>query len=361
MNPKFSIVIPTYNHANYLGEAISSALSQSYEDFEIIICNDGSTDNTNEVIKSFNSSKIISFEKPNDGTVSALNSCILMARGEYICWLSSDDIFGQDKLLTHYDFHKSNPDCKFSLASFGEIIGEGVKHFHYEDIKDEFLLTKFFFGNYINGLSICVKKELFCLYGVFDYRYRYGQDVHRWHQFLRFEKPGFIRCAPQSFSRLGAGHIPQMKADLFGKLDVIKILTQSCNKYGFRTILPNYLNIEFVNLNVFWVMLRLLLTPENIFFKLHLDELFYENILNCLKFQGTPSFISEILENEMMLSEIKHDIHHNFLINHLQEANNFLQMNDRVIGFYGHLRVLEEKIKDPTSRQLVSEYFEAYI
>ena len=361
MNPKFSIIIPTYNHANYLGEAINSALSQSYEDFEIVICNDGSTDNTNEVINSFNSSKIISFEKPNDGTVSALNSCILKARGEYICWLSSDDVFSQDKLLTHYDFHKSNPDCKFSLASFGEIIDGGVKHFHYEDIKDEFLLTKFFFGNYINGLSICVKKELFCLYGVFDFRYRYGQDVQRWHQFLRFEKPGFIKCAPQSFSRLGAGHIPQLKADLFGKLDVIKILSQSCNKYGFQAILPDYLNIKFINLNTFLVMMRLLLTPDNIFFKLHLHELFYETILNCLKFQGTPSFISNLLESEMILNEIKHDNDYAFLISHLHKANNLIQTQDKALGFYGHLSILVEKIQDLKSRQFVNEYLEAYL
>jgi len=202
MNPKFSIIIPTYNHADYLGQAISSALSQSFEDFEVVICNDGSTDNTREIINGFNSPKIVSFEKPNDGTVSALNACILRAKGEYICWLSSDDLFGQDKLLTHHQFHLTNPACKFSLASFGEIIDGNFTELNYEEIKEEFLLTKFFFGNYINGLSICVKKELFWLYGVFDSRYRYGQDVQRWHQFLRFEKPGFIKCAPQSFSRL---------------------------------------------------------------------------------------------------------------------------------------------------------------
>lgn len=97
--PKVSIVIPVYNGANYLREAIESVLNQSYKEYEIIIVNDGSDDGgkTKEIALSYGEA-IRYFEKENGGVASALNFGIRRMKGDYFAWLSHDDVFCENKL-----------------------------------------------------------------------------------------------------------------------------------------------------------------------------------------------------------------------------------------------------------------------
>ena len=98
-NPLVSIVIPVYNGANYLREAIDSALGQTYAPCEVIVVNDGSTDNgqTEQVALSYGD-KIRYFTKANGGTGSALNLGISKMTGDYFSWLSHDDLYTPDKV-----------------------------------------------------------------------------------------------------------------------------------------------------------------------------------------------------------------------------------------------------------------------
>ena len=95
--PLVSIVIPVYNGSNYMREAVDSALAQTYKNIEIIIVNDGSTDNTEEIAKSYGD-KIRYFAKENGGVATALNLAIRNAKGEYISWLSHDDVYYPEKI-----------------------------------------------------------------------------------------------------------------------------------------------------------------------------------------------------------------------------------------------------------------------
>ena len=99
MNPKVSIIIPVYNGSNFLSEAINSALSQTYQNIEIIVINDGSCDNgaTEKIALSYGD-KIKYISKENGGVSSALNTGIKAASGEWISWLSHDDIYSPDKI-----------------------------------------------------------------------------------------------------------------------------------------------------------------------------------------------------------------------------------------------------------------------
>ena len=96
-NPLVSIVIPVYNGSNYIREAIDSALSQTYKNIEIIVVNDGSKDNTEEIVKSYGD-KVIYFYKENGGTSTALNLAIKNMKGDYFSWLSHDDMYYPDKI-----------------------------------------------------------------------------------------------------------------------------------------------------------------------------------------------------------------------------------------------------------------------
>lgn len=105
-----SVIIPTYNRAPYLARAIHSALAQEYSPIEIIVVDDGSTDDTSQVIASFRD-QIISVRQNNRGVSSARNTGLKMARGEYIAFLDSDDFWAKEKLSEQVKALEEHPDC----------------------------------------------------------------------------------------------------------------------------------------------------------------------------------------------------------------------------------------------------------
>ncbi len=111
---QFSIIIPTYNRADKIGTAIKSVLNQKYIDFELIIVDDGSTDNTLEVVEMFKDNRIHYFKKENEERNIARNYGIKMAKGEYIGFLDSDDIL--------YNNHLNEAYLMISTLRFPEII-----------------------------------------------------------------------------------------------------------------------------------------------------------------------------------------------------------------------------------------------
>lgn len=103
-----SVIIPTFNRLNFLKEAIDSVLTQSYATLELLIVDDGSTDGTAEFVASLND-RVRTFNQPNHGPSAARNFGIRQARGEFIAFLDSDDLWLPDKLKTQIDFMHRNP------------------------------------------------------------------------------------------------------------------------------------------------------------------------------------------------------------------------------------------------------------
>ena len=101
MAPKISVCIPTYNYAHYISFAVESVLNQQFTDFELIIVDDCSKDNTEEVVSRFLYDKRVSFEKNerNLGLVGNWNKCLSKARGEYIKFVFADDMLASDEAL----------------------------------------------------------------------------------------------------------------------------------------------------------------------------------------------------------------------------------------------------------------------
>ncbi|NWF90421.1 MAG: glycosyltransferase [Ignavibacteriaceae bacterium] len=184
--PMFTVVIPTYNQAEYLGKALDSVLNQSIPFWEAIIVNDGSSDNTKEVIDKYLSldKRFRAFHKENGGVASALNLGIENASGEWICWLSSDDWFESDKLEHHYNAIVENPEIKFFISHwfiYLQQTGQKIKPGLWLDIPDKaFQVTRFFLANYVHGNSIAIHKSVFETVGKFDEALRQGQDFDMW-------------------------------------------------------------------------------------------------------------------------------------------------------------------------------------
>lgn len=269
--PYFTVVMPLYNHENYVGAAIDSVLNQSFTDFELVICNDGSTDRSGEIAESYRDARIRVVHKPNGGTATALNTCLLKAQGRYICWLSSDDLFAPHKLRTHHRHHEAHPESTFSLTPYGfmDMAGQNLRAGEQLRPEMQVRLVQFLYGNYVSGLSICADKKLFDLYGVFDDRYHCAQDVDRWLHFFRHQVPTFLGGETQTFTRTGTGH--EENAGPFGVLDVIKVLSNQILRFGIAALVPrtggNTSTTAFAA-----VILEHLFNPKNIFFQYQLQE-----------------------------------------------------------------------------------------
>tara|TARA_R110001592_G_scaffold363361_1_gene685168 strand:+ start:1035 stop:2345 length:1311 start_codon:yes stop_codon:yes gene_type:complete len=115
-----SIVIPTYNDAKYLESALDDLLFQNYNNFEIIVVNDGSTDNTSKILDEYvkKDNRISIYNKKNGGTGSALNLGFSKAKGEFGTWISSDDNKEVDFLKTLVTFLKNNRDVEYVCSSY---------------------------------------------------------------------------------------------------------------------------------------------------------------------------------------------------------------------------------------------------
>ncbi len=169
-SPLVSIIIPVYNGANYVGEAIESALSQTYKNIEIIVVNDGSTDDgaTEKICLGYNE-KITYYKKENGGCSSAINYGIKQANGDFISWLSHDDLYDSEKIETQVScYEKYSLDTKNTLISnSGRLIDSNSnKIYHPADSFRGFLDSKDMFKHLLfkkcfNGCGLLIPKALF--------------------------------------------------------------------------------------------------------------------------------------------------------------------------------------------------------
>jgi glycosyltransferase involved in cell wall biosynthesis len=127
--PLVSIIINNYNYGCFVGEAIESALNQTYSHLEVIVVDDGSTDNSREIIANYKD-KIIPILKENEGQSSAFNSGFATAKGDIICFLDADDIALGEKVSEVVKVFQANPEigwCFHSLKVTDMKTGELLK------------------------------------------------------------------------------------------------------------------------------------------------------------------------------------------------------------------------------------------
>jgi glycosyltransferase involved in cell wall biosynthesis len=164
----FSIVIPTYNRAAVIGKTISTALNQSYTNYEIIIVDDGGTDNTEEVIRAFGNEKISYYRKENGERAAARNYGAAKAKGDYVTFLDSDDLLHPSYLQNAKECIEKNNYPPFIHVAYEIRDGEGkllsTRDFMKSDTI-EFLVD----GNPLSCLGVLVKREIFL-------RHKFNED-----------------------------------------------------------------------------------------------------------------------------------------------------------------------------------------
>lgn len=198
-NPRVSIIIPVYNGSEYLGEAIDSALGQSYHNVEVIVVNDGSDDDgaTEKIALSY-SDRIRYFSKENGGVSTALNIGIGKMTGDYFSWLSHDDVYYPNKIESQIAFLRENYLKDAILYGGYELIDEAsnvISQVKPDNAYSEEKLNISLFPvlrGLINGCSLLIHKSHFERCGLFDEDLQLVQDYTLWFKMFRNAEVRFL-------------------------------------------------------------------------------------------------------------------------------------------------------------------------
>lgn len=204
MNPKISVIIPTYNRADLLPRAINSVLNQTFQDFELIIVDDGSTDNTKQVVQEFqNKDSRIKYiwQENSGGPAGPRNIGIRHSEGEYIAFLDSDDEWLLEKLEKQLKLFKNSKKKNLGFVGCNALIVNektGIKKKYNTPTyhNDEIFFKKLLENNFIYSVgSLMIRKEVFNNIGLYDESLTTGED---WDLILRIAQKYSFDFIPKS-------------------------------------------------------------------------------------------------------------------------------------------------------------------
>ena len=204
--PKVSVCIPVYNGSNFIAESIESVLAQTFEDFQLLVVDNCSTDNTGEIVSNFSDSRLEYVRnKKNLGIVGNHNHCMRLAKGEYICIWHHDDVMLPGNLKFKVQLLDEHPEVGFVHSNIiliddrGEVVVpeiwfEGSRHDYIEDGLTAF---KKYISYLHNGASIFIgavlaRRSSYQKVGQFNAELPYCLDSEMWLRMMLFYKIGCI-------------------------------------------------------------------------------------------------------------------------------------------------------------------------
>lgn len=209
MSIKVSVVVKSYNHAPYVHQTIQSVLDQSFQDFEIVVTDDSSTDGTPDIVRNFQDKRIkLEVLSRNNGISIAMNSVLARAKGKYIAILNSDDYALPGRLKRQVTFLEDRPDVSalFGLPLAVDENGNMTKLFNdfdrplsFPDFNRATWLNSFFFrGNCLCAPTAMIRRSVYKRVGNYDPRLTNLQDLDMW---IRMLKSGHnIFLLPEQFT-----------------------------------------------------------------------------------------------------------------------------------------------------------------
>lgn len=209
--PLLSVVITTYNYAEYLPTAVESVLNQTYKNLEVIIVNDGSTDNTDEVIAPYLKDERIKYIKQkNAGQASAKNCGIKNSKGEYIAFLDADDYWRNDKLERQIKLFDRDTEVGVVYSDIAFINQDGIVNnkMHTPPLHSGYVLQELFIDNFVGFSTSVAKKGCFNKVGLFDEGLAMAIDWDLWLRIACYYKFACIN-EPLLFYRYGHANMSQ--------------------------------------------------------------------------------------------------------------------------------------------------------
>ncbi len=185
-DPFVSVVMPVYNSGRHLKNAIDSILIQSYKNFEFIIINDGSTDNSVEIINSYADTRIkIILNDSNKGLIFSLNKAINFSTGKYIVRMDADDLSLPERICEQVKFMENNPEvgvCGCNYTIFGESVNERV---YVAEAKHDAILSQMIFNSSIVHPSLILRRSVLPLStDIYDKNFIHAEDYALWSELI---------------------------------------------------------------------------------------------------------------------------------------------------------------------------------
>jgi glycosyltransferase involved in cell wall biosynthesis len=255
--PRISVVIPSFNHAGFIGQAIESVLADPGKDIELIVCDDASTDSSRDVIANYRDPRLRQINLPgNRGPSVALNTAIGVSAGEYIAALGSDDFFLPGTLRKRADFLDANPqfDAVFGMPrqvdEEGRPLNTGYGEFSHPFVgrdasRAEWLRRFFFSGNCLCHPTVMLRRQVHNGVGLYDPRLLNLQDLDLWIRMLVQGPRFFVLPSEVTARRVRSGlqnlSAPKVSAVLRSNFEYLQILR------NYRKVPASYLYKVFAN------------------------------------------------------------------------------------------------------------------
>lgn len=190
-NVPISVLMTAYNAAQTIAETITSVLNQTFPNFEFIIVNDGSTDNTEEIVAGYKDKRIRLLNNSNNmGIIDSANNGLEHCRGEYICRIDADDICHKDRFLHQYRFMERRPNCIVSGTHYRKIKNNKIaksssKHFFH--VRDKKLRVEMLRNSPLGNPTVMFRKRLITEFGLqYDPEYLYCEDYAFFCQAMKY-------------------------------------------------------------------------------------------------------------------------------------------------------------------------------
>ncbi len=187
MTPFFSVIIPLYNKEKYIQNTLNCVFNQSFDNFEVIVVNDGSTDGSLEILRKFSDHRLKIIHQKNQGVSVARNTGMENAKADYICFLDADDTWKQNHLQAFYDTITKFPEAKMYCGRYVTQISKNTFiENRFIDIPENYegYVTDFFKSSIINRIAltsaVCIHKDIFNEIGGFDPTLKSDQDLDYW-------------------------------------------------------------------------------------------------------------------------------------------------------------------------------------
>lgn len=245
-NIKLSVLLPAFNAEKNIGIAIKSILEQSYTNFEFIIINDGSSDNTEKIIKSFVDNRIVYVKnKKNEGLIYTLNRGLSLARGEYIARMDADDVSLPDRFMLQLDKFNSNSNlivCGTQVIKFYENSSKKIKSSYY--ISDALIKDNIISHSPFAHPSVMFRKDVLIENNIFyDQSFKDAEDYKLWVDLMDLGEFCNLE-APLLLYRVSSTQITQSD-NLIQKNSARQIRRLILDK-KYDIELPNEVDIDFI-------------------------------------------------------------------------------------------------------------------
>lgn len=180
--PLISVIFSVYNGAPYLKEAIESILNQTCTDFEFIIVDDGSTDETPKILDSFTDCRIVRLNnKKNIGLVQSLNKALSIAQGEFIARMDADDISLPERFEKQLDYLKKHPQVGVLGSAISQVDKRGRPiSVLTPPINNKIILWEMFFSCPIFHATVMMRRSIVMMVGYYDVNFIHAEDIELW-------------------------------------------------------------------------------------------------------------------------------------------------------------------------------------